>query len=187
MQGREILVGVTGSVAAYKTAELVSRCVQAGAGVSVILTRSAVRFIGVATFEALTGRPVYVDMFEPREHFFGEHIGLARRAEVYCIAPATAHTIARLAHGFGDDLLCACALVFEGPVLVAPAMNVAMWRKPAVQRNVQRLRDDGFEVLDPEPGWLSCREEGTGRMADVERIFSAIQKALSRTAHGSPD
>lgn len=180
MEDREILIGVTGSVAAYKAAELVSRCVQRGARVSVILTRSALQFIGPATFEALTGRPAYVEMFSPREHYIGEHIGLARRAEVYCIAPATAHTLARLAHGFADDLVCACALAFDGPIIVAPAMNATMWSKGAVQRNVAQLKSDGVEVLDPEAGWLSCREQGSGRMAEVDRIIEAIERAFSR-------
>lgn len=185
MKDRELLIGVTGSVAAYKTAELVSRCVQRGARVTVVLTRAALRFIGPATFEALTGRPAYVDMFSPREHFIGEHIGLARRAELYCIAPATAHTLARLALGLADDLVCACALAFDGPILVAPAMNATMWTKPAVQRNVEQLKSDGVEVLEPEAGWLACREEGSGRMPDVETILQAIERHLQRKTNPS--
>ena len=158
MHARELLIGVTGSVAAYKAAELVSRCVQAGAHVTVILTRAALRFIGATTFEALTGRPAYVDLFQPREHFLGEHIGLARRAELFCIAPATAQTLARLAHGMADDLLCCTALAFEGPIVLAPAMNPTMWAKPAVQRNVAQLRADGYHIVEPAEGWASCRE-----------------------------
>ena len=188
MNGRELLIGVTGGIAAYKMGELVSKCVQSGARVSVILTRSARKFIGPTTFEALTGRPVYSDMFRPREHYRGEHIGLADRAELFCIAPATADTLARLAHGHADDLLTAAALSFSGPILVAPAMNCDMWAKPAVARNVVQLRADGFEIIDPEEGWLSCGKVGPGRMASVQRIFEAIHARLARTAprHAPP-
>src|SRR4051812_29727548 len=105
MRGREILIGVTGGIAAYKTAQLVSSLVQAGAGVTVVMTRAARKFIGPTTFQALTGRPVYMDMFRPQEHFIGEHIGLARRAELYVIAPASADMLAKLAHGQADDLV----------------------------------------------------------------------------------
>ena len=178
MKGRELLIGVTGGIAAYKVADLVSKCVQAGARVSVILTRSARKFIGRTTFEALTGRPVYGDMFRPREHFFGEHIVLADRAELYLIAPATADTLARLAHGHADDLLTLSALTFTGPVLIAPAMNCDMWAKPAVARNVAQLRADGLEIIEPDEGWLSCGKVGPGRMASVERLFDAVRRRL---------
>ncbi len=179
MRDRELLLGVTGSIAAYKAAEFVSQCVQAGARVSVILTRSALHFVGPTTFEALTGRPVHVDLFEPKEHFLGEHIGLARRAELYCIAPATAQTLARLAHGFADDLLCSTALAFDGPIVLAPAMNPSMWAKPAVQRNVEQLRCDGYHIVEPQEGWASCREAGVGRMAEPEQIVAVCERLLA--------
>lgn len=175
---RELLIGVTGGVAAYKAAEVVSRCVQSGAGVTVVLTRSAGRFVGAATFEALTGRPVYSSLFQPREHFKGEHIGLAERAELFCIAPATANTLAKLAHGMADDLLSTLALSFSGPLLLAPAMNCEMWSKPAVQRNVEQLGADGAMLLEPAEGWLSCRRVGAGRMAEPETIVAAIGRHL---------
>ena len=117
MRGREILLGVRGGLAAYKAAAVASGLVQAGAGVSVIMTPSATRFIGPTTFEALTGRPVHSDLFSPREHYQGEHIGLARRAELAIVSPATAQTLARLAHGLADDLLSTTLLCFTGPVL----------------------------------------------------------------------
>ncbi len=174
MQGREILLGVSGGVAAYKAAALASRLVQAGAGVSVIMTPAAARFIGATTFEALTGRPVHVDMFSSREHYQGEHIGLAARADVAIVAPATAQTLARLAQGMSDDLLSATLLCFTGPVLLAPAMNCEMWSKASVQRNVARLREDGFELIDPAQGWLSCGQIGTGRMAEPDEIMERL-------------
>ena len=178
MQHKELLVGVSGGIAAYKSADLVSKCVQAGAHVTVILTRAGRRFIGATTFEALTGRPVYLDMFSPREHYRGEHIGLAQRADLLCIAPATADVLAKLAHGLADDLLTTTALAATSPILLAPAMNCEMWAKPAVQRNVAQLRDDGVIIVEPEEGWLSCGQVGAGRMAAPERIIQAIQERL---------
>lgn len=178
MQHTELLVGVSGGIAAYKSADLVSKCVQAGAHVTVILTRAARRFIGATTFEALTGRPVYSDMFSPREHYRGEHIGLAQRAHLLCIAPATADVMAKLAHGLADDLLTTAALAVTSPILLAPAMNCEMWAKPAVQRNVIQLRGDGVIIVEPEEGWLSCGQVGAGRMAAPDRIIQTIEDCL---------
>ena len=186
MTGREILLGVTGGIAAYKTADLCSQLVQAGARVSVVMTRSAKKFIGPTTFHALTNRPVYSKAFEPQEHFLGEHIGLAQRAEIFVIAPTTANCLARLAHGLGDDLLTTLALVFTGPVLLAPAMNADMWAKPAVQRNVAQLRADGFHFAEPGNGWLSCGQIGPGRMAEPVNIFSQISHLLAKIPAKSP-
>ncbi|MCH2200760.1 MAG: phosphopantothenoylcysteine decarboxylase [Fuerstiella sp.] len=170
----EILLGVTGGVAAWKAADLCSRLVQRGAVVSVILTDSAQKFIGRTTFEALTGQPVSVGLFQPSQHFRGEHIGLTQRAGLIVVAPATAASIARMAHGMADDLLTTTILASTGTVLIAPAMNCEMWAKPSVQRNVAQLRDDGYEIIDPETGWLSCGQTGTGRMASPETIVSRI-------------
>lgn len=178
LRNREILLGVSGGVAAYKAADLCSRLVQRGAKVTVIMTESAHQFIGSTTFEALTGRPVYSHAFEAKEHFQGEHIGLARRAELTIIAPATAQTIARLAHGMADDLLSTTVLVTTAPVIVAPAMNCDMWAKPAVQRNVKLLADDGYVLVGPEEGWLSCGQTGAGRMADPGNILETIESTL---------
>jgi len=179
LQHREILLGVSGGVAAYKAADLCSRLVQRGAKVTVIMTESAHQFIGATTFEALTGRPVYCHAFEAKEHFQGEHIGLARRAELTVIAPATAQTMARLAHGMADDLLSTTVLVTTAPVLIAPAMNCDMWAKPAVQRNVSQLVEDGYHLVGPEEGWLSCGQVGSGRMADPGSILMSIERLLS--------
>lgn len=178
LSGKEILLGVSGGVAAYKSADLVSKLVQQGASVTVVMTASAHQFIGPTTFEALTNRPVYTEMFSPREHFLGEHIGLARRAELFVIAPATANIIGCLANGIADDLLTTLALAVTCPVLVAPAMNNEMWSKPAVQRNVEQLRVDGLTIIGPAAGWLSCGATGPGRMAEPAEILNAISQVL---------
>ncbi|MDA1233023.1 MAG: phosphopantothenoylcysteine decarboxylase [Planctomycetota bacterium] len=175
----EILLGVSGGVAAYKAADLCSRLVQLGAKVSVIMTESSHQFIGATTFEALTGRPVHSQPFQAHEHFQGEHIGLARRARLVLIAPATAQTIARLAHGMADDLLSATILVATAPVIVAPAMNCDMWAKPAVQRNIRLLANDGYHIVGPEEGWLSCGQVGAGRMADPALILKQMESVLA--------
>lgn len=175
MKGQEILIGVTGGIAAYKAAALVSQLVQAGAGVSVVMTRSATQLVGPKTFEALTGRPVGLRMFGRGAH---PHIDAATRAELLCVAPATANILAKAASGLADDLLSTILLAFEGPVLMAPAMNTIMWRKPAVQRNVEQLRTDGVQIIDPAEGHLSCGMYGPGRMAEPDTIYQAIAKRL---------
>ncbi|MBI3838352.1 MAG: phosphopantothenoylcysteine decarboxylase [Planctomycetia bacterium] len=182
MTGREVIIGVSGGIAAYKTAALVSQLVQAGAGVSVVMTAAAREFIGPTTFAALTGRPVLERTFDESQHPLGAHIDLARRGELLCIAPATANLLAKAASGMADDLLSTLLLSFTGPVLMAPAMNCEMWEKPAVQRNVTQLRHDGVHFVDPEEGWLSCRTRGVGRMAAPEKIFAAIGELLKPTS-----
>ena len=175
MNGRELVVGVTGGIAAYKTAALVSRLVQAGAGVSVVMTRSATKLVGVKTFQALSGRPVRTHTFGPGAH---PHIELAQAADLLCVAPATANLLAKAACGLGDDLLSTLLLSFDGPMILAPAMNAHMWEKPPVRRNVEQLRADGFLIVDPEEGYLSCGAEGPGRMAAPEKIFEVIADTL---------
>src|SRR3954464_4453251 len=135
----EIVVGVTGGIAAYKTAALVSQLVQGGAGVSVVMTTAAERFIGAATFAALTGRPVARQIFDEAQFPLGAHITLAERAQLLVVAPASADFLAKAAHGLADDVLSTLYLAFAGRVLMAPAMNTAMWEKPAVQRNIVQL------------------------------------------------
>lgn len=179
MQNSEILLGVTGGIAAYKSAELASRLVQAGAHVSVVMTPAARKFIGATTFEALTNRPVHTKRFAPQEHPLGEHIGLARRAQILVVAPASADCLAKFSHGIADDLLSTLYLVFTGPVLLAPAMNSDMWAKPAVQRNLAQLKSDGVQFVDPGAGWLSCGQMGPGRMAEPDEIFQHIGQLLA--------
>jgi len=179
MQGREILLGVTGGIAAYKAADLTSKLIQAGANVSVVMTDSATRFVGPTTFEALTNRPVHHSLFSPQEHSRGEHIGLAERAELLIVAPASANFLGKLAHGLADDLLSTLMLAYEGPTLIAPAMNTKMWSKPAVQRNLEQIKADGYQIIEPGSGWLSCRDQGPGRMAEPKEILKAAQLTLS--------
>jgi phosphopantothenoylcysteine decarboxylase len=180
MHGREIVLGVTGGIAAYKSAALASQLVQAGARVTAVFTASAEQFIGRTTLEALTGRPVLMGLFGEAGQSLGAHIELAERAQLLVVAPATANFLAKAANGLADDLLSTLYLSFTAPVLIAPAMNCEMWGKLAVQRNVQQLRDDGVHLVDPEEGWLSCRKRGVGRMAAPEKIFAAIGDLLNR-------
>lgn len=178
MNPPKIILGVTGGIAAYKAAALVSQLVQAGMQVTVVMTASAEKFIGEATFAALTGRPVAKQLFGDAQFPLGAHISLAEGQDLLVIAPTTANFLAKAAHGLADDLLSTLYLAFQGPVLVAPAMNSQMWEHPAVQRNVAQLQADGVTFVDPEAGWLSCRQVGTGRMAAPETIMAAIQLAL---------
>ena len=185
MEGREIVVGVTGGIAAFKTAALVSQLVQAGAGVTVVTTAAAEQFVGPATFAALTGRPVARQAFDER-YPLGAHIELAERAEMLVVAPASADFLAKAAHGLADDLLSTLYLAFSGRVLMAPAMNTAMWEKGAVQRNIGQLRADGVQFVEPESGWLSCRQVGAGRMAAPEKILAAVQAILGEREGRAP-
>lgn len=174
-QNREILIGVTGGIAAYKTADLTSKLVQAGASVTVAMTEAAKKFVGPTTFEALTNRPVYQNLFEPVEHPQGEHIGLARRADLYLIAPATADFLGKAAHGLANDLVSTLVLTVTCPVFVAPAMNTEMWSKPSVQRNIRQLKEDGLKFVEPGSGWLSCGQVGAGRMAEPAEILERLR------------
>lgn len=170
-----LVVGVTGGIAAYKTAALVSRLVQGGCDVTCVMTKSATRFVGPATFAALTGKPVAGRLFDSRDHPLGAHIDLARAGQALCIAPATADFLAKMALGIADDLLSTVYLAFDGPVVVAPAMNATMWSQPAVQRNVEQLAEDGVHLVPPAQGWLSCRDEGAGRMAEPDVILAQLE------------
>src|SRR5262245_42577356 len=179
MNGRELIVGVTGGIAAYKTAALVSQLVQGGASVTVVMTAAAERFVGPATFAALTGRPVARDIFEEAQFPLGAHITLAERAQLLVVAPASADFLAKAAHGLADDLLATLYLACKAHVLMAPAMNTAMWEQPSVQRNITQLRAAGVHFVEPTSGWLSCRQVGAGRMAEPETILAAIRDLLA--------
>lgn len=171
---RPILIGVSGGIAAFKTASLVSRLVQSGRRVRVILTADAQRFIGPATFAALCGEPPVTEIWDGRFPL-GSHIELAAACGQFVIAPATARVIASLSAGDSADLLATTYLCFPPEsVLLAPAMSDVMWRHPAVQRNLQQLQADGVRTIGPENGWLSCRRQGAGRMAEPDQILSAI-------------
>jgi phosphopantothenoylcysteine decarboxylase/phosphopantothenate--cysteine ligase len=174
----ELIIGVSGGIAAYKTAVLVSSLVQEGHAVTVVMTRSARKFIGAATFRALTGRPVVSQPFDA--HYpLGAHIELADKGDLLCVAPASADLLAKAATGLADDLLSTLLLSFTGPILFAPAMNTAMWEKRPVQRNIETLRADGHNFIDPQTGWQSCRRSGKGRMAEPVDIQAAITRLLA--------
>lgn len=177
--GREIVVGVSAGIAAYKAAALTSLLVQDGAGVTAVLTRNARKFIGTATFAALTGRPVATRGFDQSAHPLGAHIELAARADCVVVAPASADFLARAAHGLADDLLTTLLLCADCPVILAPAMNAAMWKHPAVQRNVEQVVADGARIVPPGSGWLSCRQSGVGRMAEPAEIAAVIRAVLA--------
>jgi len=175
MNGREVLIGVTGGIAAYKTAELVSRLVQSGARVTVVMTEAATKLVCPKTFEALTGRSVAIGLFGPSAY---PHIELAEKAEVFCVAPATANLLAKAASGIADDILSTTLLSFDGPTILAPAMNFRMWEKPAVKRNVRQLENDGLIIVEPEEGYLGCGDRGVGRMASPEKLLDLIAQSL---------
>ncbi len=175
--GRRILLGVAGGIASYKTAWLARLLGKAGAEVDVVLTRAATEFIGAVTFEALTGRPVHTGLFDSGRAL--DHIHLARSADAVVIAPATADLMARAATGQADDLLTACLLATEAPVLMAPAMNDRMWRHAQTQQNAARLRELGYRLLDPDEGMLAAGEgSGPGRMPEPETIFAHVGRLL---------
>lgn len=177
LSGRRILLGVTGSIAAYKSVALLRRLVSLGADVTVVMTDAAKRFVGPLTFQTLSGHPVYDDPFDPREEIL--HLTLADAADAFLIAPATANTIAKLAAGWGDDLLSALALSARRPVIVAPAMDAVMWEHRLVQRNLNALRDAGVTVVPPETGSLASGLVGPGRLASEEAIIAALESRLS--------
>jgi phosphopantothenoylcysteine decarboxylase/phosphopantothenate--cysteine ligase len=177
-QGKRIVLGVTGGVAAYKAAELVRLLVKAGAEVDVALTAAGAQFVGAATFQALTGRRVWQALWDERMDNGMAHIDLTRGAAALLVAPATADFMAKLAHGFADDLLSTLCLARDCPLLVAPAMNRQMWENPATRRNVAQLRADGVSVLGPAHGEQACGEVGDGRMLEAGELFDDLSFAL---------
>jgi phosphopantothenoylcysteine decarboxylase/phosphopantothenate--cysteine ligase len=184
MSGKQVLLGVTGGIAAYKAAELTRLFVKAGADVRVVLTDAACRFVSPATFQALSSKPVYTDMWDPRVPDSMGHIELSRDRDLIVVAPASADFLAKLANGLADDLLSALCLARRCPLLVAPAMNVEMWQNPATQRNVARLSADGIVVLGPAAGDQACGENGMGRMLEAHEIFAAVAGVLGPRSLG---
>jgi len=174
LKGRRIVLGVTGSISAYKAAEVVRGLVREEADVRVVMTREAGAFVGAVTFSALTGHPVAVEQFPDTGMAGEEHVDLAVWADTVAIAPATANIIGKMANGLGDDLLSTVMLACEAPCCLAPAMNFRMWRNEAVQSNLDRLRSRGVHVIEPEFGLLANGEEGDGRLAAPEQIVDAV-------------
>lgn len=178
---KQIVLGVTGSIAAYKAPDLASKLTQAGAAVDVAMTESATRFVAPITFQSVTGRRAYHDMWDEASETAELHVVLARRADLMVIAPATATTLARMAHGLADDLVSLTALATRAPVLVAPAMDPNMWEHAATRANVETLRSRGVSFVGPEEGRLASGQMGTGRMSEVPVLLGAVRSALGRT------
>lgn len=175
---RTIVLGVTGSISAYKACELTRLFVKAGDDVHVVMTDSASKFVTPLTFLTLSRNPVGTDGFEPMEVWKPSHIALATKADLFIIAPATANIIGKIANGIADDLLTNVAIATKAPVIVAPAMNTAMWENPATQANVKTLLSRGVHFVDTEEGELACGVKGSGRMASCEAILAAADKIL---------
>jgi phosphopantothenoylcysteine decarboxylase/phosphopantothenate--cysteine ligase len=177
LKGKEIILGVCGGIAAYKSAELLRLLIKDGAGVRVVMTRAATAFVAPMTFEALSARPVMTSLFEDAG---GEirHISWAREADAVVIAPATANIIARMAHGFADDPLTTMILAVDAPVLIAPSMNPRMYQNPVTRENLRSLKGFGFHVMEPESGPVACGDEGAGRLPAPEAICEHVRRLV---------
>ena len=180
-EGKTIVLGVTGSIAAYKAVDLASKLVQAGIGVDVVMTDSAAKFVTPLSFRSITHRPVHTDMFAPVDDFNIEHVALAERADTVVIAPATANTIAKLATGLADDLLSCTVLATKAPLILAPAMDVGMYQNQVTQENLGKLRSRGYIIVGPAHGRLASGLEGMGRLVEVSEILAAIHQVLGRS------
>ncbi len=178
LEGKNVVLGVTGGIAAYKACELTSRLRKAGAQVYVIMTKNACQFVAPLTFETLSNHPAVTDTFARPSTWEVEHIALAKRADVFVIAPATANILAKMAHGIADDMLSTTVLATRAPILAAPAMNTGMWENAATRENVQTLLRRGVRFLGPEGGFLACGDTGAGRMSEPTQIFDAIVDTL---------
>ena len=179
LKEKTILLGVTGGIAAYKSASLASRLVKAGAEVRVIMTEHATNFINPITFETLTGHKCITDTFDRNFEFQVEHVSLAKKADVIMVAPATANVIAKLAHGLADDMLTTTILASHAPKLVAPAMNTGMYENPVTQDNLALLKKYGMEVIEPAAGHLACGDEGKGKMPEPEILYEHILRSCA--------
>jgi len=182
LTGKTVVLGVTGSIAAYKAADLASRLTQAGASVEVVMSEAATRFITPLTFRNITGRPVVTSMWATDSEFSVEHVALAEAADVVVIAPATADIIARLAVGVADDMISCTVLATKAPVILAPAMNVNMLQNPVTQHNLDALKARGFAIIEPECGRLASGKTGKGRLAETEKMIVAIGQRLNKSS-----
>lgn len=185
LAGTRIVLGVTGSIAAYQAADLIGLLRNELADVRVVLTRAASQFITPLTLETISGHPVSVEMFDGRPHAGIEHTALSALADVVLIAPATANFLGKVANGIADDLLTTLIMAATCPMVIAPAMNERMWRNSLVQRNVRRLRAAGYSFVDPEYGAMACGGEGWGRLARLESIVMRVREVL-RDAEPAP-
>lgn len=179
LKGREVIVAVCAGIAAYKVADAVSKLVQLGAGVNVIMTADAQRFVAPLTFQALSGRPVRTSSFELLDSSDPQHISLTERADLMLVAPATSNIIAKVACGLCDDLVSLMVCAAACPVVFAPAMNSRMWANPIAQQNVAKLSGLGYRFIGPEAGWLACRNVGPGRLTEPGTIVEEVVKMLT--------
>ncbi|MDP6495870.1 MAG: bifunctional phosphopantothenoylcysteine decarboxylase/phosphopantothenate--cysteine ligase CoaBC, partial [Dehalococcoidia bacterium] len=181
LEGKSVVLGVSGSIACYKAVDLASKLTQAGALVDVILTDSATQFVTPLTFHSITHRQVVVEMFESNTQYSLEHVALARRADIVVVAPATAHTIAKMAHGLADNMLTTTLLATEAPIVVAPAMDANMNQSPAVKKNLAALHDFGITVVGPLIGRLASGLRGSGRLMDPPELMGHIAAVLGKS------
>lgn len=179
LENKTVLLGVTGGIAAYKSASLASKLVKAGAEVRVIMTENATNFINPITFESLTGHKCVVDTFDRNFEFKVEHVALAQKADVIMIAPATANVMAKLAYGLADDMLTTTVLASKAPKIIAPAMNTGMYENPATQHNIEILKGYGMEVITPASGYLACGDVGAGKMPEPEDLYEHILRTCA--------
>jgi len=179
LTGKKVVLGVTGSIAAYKIASLASMLVKRKASVTVIMTQNATNFINPITFESLTGNRCLVDTFDRNFEFQVEHVSLAKQTDVFLVAPASANVIAKAAHGIADDMLTTTLLACRCPKIFAPAMNTRMYENPIVQDNISTLKDYGMEVVTPASGYLACGDTGEGKMPEPEVLYEAVLRALT--------
>ncbi len=180
LTGRKIVLGVTGGIAAYKSAEIVSRLRHLGAEVHVIMTKNAAEFVAPLTFQTLSANPVVTDTFASPEAWNVEHVALAKLAELFVVAPATANILAKMACGIADDMLSTTLLATKARILAAPAMNTGMWNAEATRRNIETLRSRGVVFIGPESGILACGDEGAGRMSEPAAVVGRIEELLAR-------
>ncbi|MBE5910360.1 bifunctional phosphopantothenoylcysteine decarboxylase/phosphopantothenate--cysteine ligase CoaBC [Pseudobutyrivibrio sp.] len=179
LKGKCVVLGVTGSIAAYKTASLASALVKLGADVNVIMTKNATNFINPITFETLTSNKCLVDTFDRNFQFNVEHVALAKRADIFMVAPASANVIGKMAHGIADDMLTTTILAAKCKKLVSPAMNTNMFTNPIVQDNLETLKKYGFEIIEPASGYLACGDTGAGKMPEPEVLLQYILRELA--------
>ncbi|HTL29671.1 MAG TPA: flavoprotein [Tepidisphaeraceae bacterium] len=179
LKGREIIIAVCGGIAAYKVADVVSNLVQLGAGVTVVMTAEATKFVTPLTFEALSGRKVRTSTFDLVDTSDPQHIGLTERSDLMLVAPATSNIMAQIAHGICDELVSLMIAASACPVVFAPAMNNRMWDHPIAQENVAKLNRIGYRFIGPEPGWLACRNVGQGRLSEPQTIVDEVNRMLT--------
>ena len=180
LTGKQIVLGVTGGIAAYKSAEIVSRLRHLGAQTHVIMTENATKFVSPLTFQTLSANPVVTDTFAAPEYWNVEHVALAKLADLFVIAPATANIIAKIACGIADDMLSTTVLATKAPLMIAPAMNTGMWTAEATCRNVETLKNRGVQIIGPDSGMLACGDSGAGRMSEPEEIVDSIVRILKK-------